>query len=194
LNSHAEDGKRDLPFVVILENYGGQQTTINIVGGSPWDKCITNCTTTPFGARSIASQSSRQRLKRYCIRRLRIKQSDSVVSFTASTELKITFMRRLQFLPLISDIIGKLKGGGSYFLNKELQITKDFHWQDGFGVLSFAEKQLPKILRYIEHQKEHHRNNTINDVMEKTDQDELQDHSRVIVNDDPDQTNRPEGR
>ena len=30
----------------------------------------------------------------------------------------------------VSDIIGKLKGSSSYFLNRELRITEDFSWQD----------------------------------------------------------------
>ncbi len=57
----------------------------------------------------------------------------------------------------ISDIIGKLKGSSSYFLNKELKITNDFQWQRGYGVFSFSEKNLPTIIKYIENQKEHHR-------------------------------------
>ncbi len=66
----------------------------------------------------------------------------------------------------VSDIGGKLKGSSSYFLNKELQLTKYFSWQDGFGVLSFAEKDLPSVLQYIARQKEHHRTNTVNVLME----------------------------
>lgn len=68
----------------------------------------------------------------------------------------------------VSGIIGKLKGSSSYFLNKEIQITNDFYWQDGFGVLSFAEKDLFKILRYIENQKQHHSANKINLVLENS--------------------------
>ncbi|MBM4167368.1 MAG: IS200/IS605 family transposase [Ignavibacteria bacterium] len=71
----------------------------------------------------------------------------------------------------VSDIVGKLKGSSSYFLNKELQITKNFTWQDGFGVLSFAEKDLKNILRYIHNQKEHHKNGTLNEVMERIETD-----------------------
>ncbi|MEK7263467.1 MAG: IS200/IS605 family transposase [Bacteroidota bacterium] len=70
----------------------------------------------------------------------------------------------------ISDVIGKLKGSSSYFLNKELQITENFSWQDGFGVLSFAEKDLKNILHYIHNQKEHHNNGALNDAMEKIEQ------------------------
>lgn len=68
----------------------------------------------------------------------------------------------------VSDIIGKLKGSSSYFLNKELQITDNFYWQDGYGVLSFAERNLPAIVKYIENQKEHHKNNTTRKNLEIT--------------------------
>jgi putative transposase len=66
----------------------------------------------------------------------------------------------------VNEIVGKLKGSSSYFLNKELQVTSNFRWQDGFGVLSFAGKDLPSVLRYIARQKEHHRRNTMHDIME----------------------------
>jgi len=94
----------------------------------------------------------------------------------------------------VSDIVGKLKGSSSYFLNKELQITKDFHWQDGFGVLSFAERDLHKVLNYIGRQKEHHASNTTNETMERVEGEEnMQPNARVIVNDDLGQTNHPQG-
>ncbi|MGA2624516.1 MAG: IS200/IS605 family transposase [Bacteroidota bacterium] len=67
----------------------------------------------------------------------------------------------------ISEIVGKLKGSSSYFLNKELQITEHFDWQDGYGVLSFSKKDLPKILHYIQEQKAHHQNGELNQSMER---------------------------
>ncbi len=68
----------------------------------------------------------------------------------------------------VSDVIGKLKGSSSYFLNKELQISDSFSWQDGFGVLSFSERELTRVLKYVNNQKEHHKNGTLNDSMEST--------------------------
>ena len=68
----------------------------------------------------------------------------------------------------ISDIIGKIKGSSSYFLNKELQIIENFSWEDGFGVLSFAERDLPKVLHYIKGQKRHHDSKSLNTIMEQT--------------------------
>ena len=71
----------------------------------------------------------------------------------------------------VSDAIGKLKGSSSYFLNKELQITEDFSWQDGFGIFSFSEKDLPRILAYIRGQKEHHKSKTLIAELETTEDD-----------------------
>jgi putative transposase len=67
----------------------------------------------------------------------------------------------------ISTVIGKLKGSSSHFLNKELQITEDFSWQQGFGILSFAERDLSFVLGYINNQKEHHRANTLYPALEQ---------------------------
>jgi len=71
----------------------------------------------------------------------------------------------------VADIIGKLKGSSTYFLNKELNITKDFSWQTGYGVLSFAEKDLGRIVGYINNQKLHHLENKLNSKMEITEED-----------------------
>ncbi len=67
----------------------------------------------------------------------------------------------------ISDIVGKLKGSSSYFLNKELRITERFDWQDGYGVMSFSKKDLPKVLHYIQEQKAHHQNGELNQSLER---------------------------
>lgn len=44
---------------------------------------------------------------------------------------------------------------------------------------------------YIHRQKEHHQNNTLNDAMERVEDE--REPSRAIVNDDPGQKNHPEG-
>jgi REP element-mobilizing transposase RayT len=71
----------------------------------------------------------------------------------------------------VSDIIGKLKGSSSYFLNKELGITSSFSWQDGFGIFSFSENDLQGIVEYIRNQKHHHKIGSLKEFLEKTDSD-----------------------
>ena len=66
----------------------------------------------------------------------------------------------------VSDIVGKLKGSSTYFLNNELGITKDFYWQDGYGAETFAERDLDKIIRYVENQEVHHRTGNLDNRLE----------------------------
>ncbi len=61
----------------------------------------------------------------------------------------------------VSEVIGKLKGSSSYFLNKELKVPVPFQWQDGFGVLSVSEGALKSVVQYVANQKQHHANSTV---------------------------------
>jgi putative transposase len=35
-----------------------------------------------------------------------------------------------------------------------------FTWQEGFGAFSYSQSQISEVAKYIENQKEHHRNKT----------------------------------
>lgn len=67
---------------------------------------------------------------------------------------------------LCSDWIGKLKGGSAYYINHEVQ-PKGLQWQRGYGIVSFGTKDLPWVVEYIKNQKEHHRQGTIQDRLER---------------------------
>ena len=47
-----------------------------------------------------------------------------------------------------------------------------FRWQTGFGVLTFGSKQTPFVVGYIERQKAHHANNTIEPYLERIGEDD----------------------
>lgn len=68
---------------------------------------------------------------------------------------------------LMSDFIGKLKGGSSYHINHEFQ-PKALEWQRGYGILSFSTKDIKWVVKYIENQKEHHRTGEIYDRLERS--------------------------
>ncbi len=57
----------------------------------------------------------------------------------------------------ISEMMGKLKGSSTHFLNTELQLTTAFAWQDGYGVTSVSPYHLQKMIKYVLRQKQHHR-------------------------------------
>lgn len=71
---------------------------------------------------------------------------------------------------LVSDWIGKLKGGSSFNINK-LQGDKSLQWQRGYGIVSFGTKDLKWVVNYILNQKEHHSKGSIHERLEKTDND-----------------------
>jgi putative transposase len=59
-----------------------------------------------------------------------------------------------------SDIIGKIKGSSSHFINDELS-TKHFSWQKGYGIFSVYHDHFGIVVSYIKNQKKHHSANTI---------------------------------
>jgi len=70
----------------------------------------------------------------------------------------------------ISALVGELKGGSSFDMNKQAG-SKVLEWQRGFGVVSFGKKQLPWVLDYIARQKEHHRGGRVHERLERYDTD-----------------------
>ncbi len=64
--------------------------------------------------------------------------------------------------------IGDVKGNCSHYVNHVLKPDFEFYWQDEYGVLSFGEKNIPAIVRYIQNQKKHHADGTLITAMENT--------------------------
>ena len=67
----------------------------------------------------------------------------------------------------ISTWVQDVKGLTAYEVNRaypNLDIT--FRWQRGYSVLSFGKRNLPFVVQYIEQQKEHHEQNTLEQYLE----------------------------
>ncbi|MBU1881066.1 IS200/IS605 family transposase, partial [bacterium] len=58
----------------------------------------------------------------------------------------------------ISKWIGEIKGYTSHELTTRTQ-TKQFSWQEGYGVVSFSSRDFNMIVNYVENQEEHHQSN-----------------------------------
>jgi putative transposase len=70
---------------------------------------------------------------------------------------------------LMSEWIGKLKGGSAYHINQSSG-HKLLQWQRGYGIVSFGTKDLPWVMKYVLNQKEHHKNGTTRQHLEKDDE------------------------
>ena len=63
--------------------------------------------------------------------------------------------------------IGDVKGNSSHYVNHIIKPDFEFYWQDEYGVLSFGEKNLSAIVKYILNQKQHHADGTLISAMER---------------------------
>jgi putative transposase len=60
----------------------------------------------------------------------------------------------------------QLKGSSSRFIS--LEFESSFEWQAGYGVFSVSEQVVPRVIAYIEKQKQHHDEGTLIDEWEQT--------------------------
>jgi len=66
--------------------------------------------------------------------------------------------------------IGDVKGNSSHYVNHVIKPDFEFYWQDEYGVLSFGERNLASVVRYIHDQKQHHAEGTLIAAMERMDE------------------------
>ncbi len=64
-----------------------------------------------------------------------------------------------------ADFTKQLKGSTSRFIS--LEFKRPFEWQEGYGVFSVSESDLPRVIKYIDCQKEHHAQQTCIDEWEQ---------------------------
>jgi REP element-mobilizing transposase RayT len=64
---------------------------------------------------------------------------------------------KLKPVHALSEIMKKVKGNSSKWINKQNPLTTKFTWQEGFGAFSVSESQLSSVIRYIREQEKHHK-------------------------------------
>ncbi len=60
----------------------------------------------------------------------------------------------------ISDLVRDIKSNSTNFVNGNNLIQGKFSWQKGFGAFTYSKSQVPRVVRYIKNQEEHHRKKT----------------------------------
>jgi len=58
----------------------------------------------------------------------------------------------------LSDLMKKIKGNSSKWINEKGFVRGKFSWQAGYGGFTYSKSQLPNVIQYIKNQKEHHKN------------------------------------
>jgi putative transposase len=60
----------------------------------------------------------------------------------------------------LARFIGEVKGNSSHFVNYVICTDCEFAWQKEYGVISFGERQLDWVVRYVQNQALHHAQGT----------------------------------
>ena len=55
-----------------------------------------------------------------------------------------------------SELVQKVKGSTSHFINQNHLTDKHFEWQVGFGAFSYGKSQINAVCHYIQNQAQHH--------------------------------------
>jgi len=75
----------------------------------------------------------------------------------------VHFLIELPVDRTIQDIVKLLKGSSSHWINHNDIIRHKFSWGIGYAVFTVSGKNVEKVKKYIQRQKEHHQKVTFND-------------------------------
>jgi hypothetical protein len=67
----------------------------------------------------------------------------------------------------ISSLIQNVKTESSKWIKTQNFCSYPFAWQEGYGAFSYAKSQVPDVIRYIQNQEMHHREETFLDEYRK---------------------------
>jgi len=56
----------------------------------------------------------------------------------------------------LSDLLQKIKGSSSEWINDQRLTKRRFEWQQGYGAFSYCRSEVEKVIAYIRNQEVHH--------------------------------------
>ncbi|MBL7858672.1 MAG: IS200/IS605 family transposase [Cyclobacteriaceae bacterium] len=63
----------------------------------------------------------------------------------------------------IAEIVRKVKGSSSFWINQNKLCIQKFSWQTGYAAFAVSESQVQRVFEYISNQKEHHQKENFSD-------------------------------
>ena len=72
----------------------------------------------------------------------------------------IHIVLKLKPVHSLSEIMKKLKGCSSKWVNEQAFLNERFSWQEGYGAFTVSESQIGAVVQYVKNQKSHHQNFT----------------------------------
>ena len=60
----------------------------------------------------------------------------------------------------LSDLMKQVKQDSSKWINTKGFVNGKFSWQEGYGAFSYSKSHIPRVIKYITNQEEHHKTKT----------------------------------
>ncbi|HBB98897.1 MAG TPA: IS200/IS605 family transposase [Blastocatellia bacterium] len=81
----------------------------------------------------------------------------------------------------LAEAVNAVKANSSRWIHEEFRNRKGFAWQEGYGAFSVSKSSEENVIRYIEHQEEHHRRRDFkSEFVELLDRHEIEYDKRYI--------------
>ena len=100
-------------------------------------------------------------LKKYSV------ENDILLDVINGVEDHVHLLIRLKTTQKISEILNLLKGTSSRWINLNANLKDTFQWQNGCGVFSVSEKDIPKVRNYIYNQEKHQKSVSYSEELNK---------------------------
>jgi REP element-mobilizing transposase RayT len=72
------------------------------------------------------------------------------------TEDHIHILLRINPTHSVSNLVRDIKANSSRFISEHPSFPGIFRWQRGYSALTYGERQISDLIKYIKHQKSHH--------------------------------------
>ena len=100
-------------------------------------------------------------LKKYSV------ENDILLDVINGVEDHVHLLILLKTTQKISEVLNLLKGTSSRWINLNANLKDTFQWQNGGGVFSVSEKDIPKVRNYIYNQEKHHKSVSYSEELNK---------------------------
>jgi putative transposase len=107
------------------------------------------------GKKSFLNQNSEAEIYEF-ISNLAAKLGHELLIVNGTTD-HIHLLVKLNPARAISDLVRDIKKQSSYFINHKLTTNKKFNWEKGFRAFTHTRSQVSSLYKFIEKQKEYHR-------------------------------------
>lgn len=96
-----------------------------------------------------------------------VREDGAIFRAIGGTETHLHLVASIPPTLLISEWIGRLKGGSSFAVNRQFPGSDSFEWQAGYGVVSFATRNMGGVCGYVTDQKEIHAKRLLRPTLER---------------------------